>query len=163
MKRGVMLNPSQHMARALHTLNLWTQTILLEDEPQPDYAELIETARPIAVVVGSPPIYAEDYDASGDEEFLEAITTLEPELFLLETVRGLGGPRFKEFFEDLIEDLEVDGRYKVGHGLVNLGGRTRLVIVGINSLKQPVVRNQGDLCDGADTLHAIIRDNLRRI
>lgn len=161
MKRGVLLDPSKHMPEAMHSLNLWTQTVLVENDP--DFDALADEGRPVTAVVGAPAIYAEDPDASGDDHFCEAVYTLQPELFLLETVRGLAGPRFVRFLATLEDDLGSDGRYRVGHGLVTIDGKTRLVVVGINSLKDPLIRNQGDMSDGADTISGIIRDNLRRL
>jgi len=81
------------------------------------------------VVVGSPAIWVEDEDASREDEFLDAVEALEPSLFLLETVRGLGSPRHKEFLDDLLEEFESMG-YMVDAKVITVGGQRRLVILG---------------------------------
>ena len=116
------------------------------------------------LVVGAPPIWADDEDASYDEEFIQAIEQARPRGFVLETVRGLASPRNEHFLLALALDLGDLG-YEVSYEVVELNGRKRLVIVGIRQVFTdeglplhglPMFRSKG-------TTVGLIQDTLARL
>lgn len=91
--------------------------------------DVAEGAPPVDLVVGTPAIYADDEERSQDEAFLQYLEEADARLFVLETVRGLAGPRFEHFLQDLVDDLS-DAGFLVGWDIVSVEGRKRLVIIG---------------------------------
>lgn len=131
----------------------------LESDPEPSYDALQRTHGRFDVVVGAPAIWVDDEDSSEDEEFVMAVEILQPSVFVLETVRGLAGPKYADFLEALVADLAEMG-YTVEHSLVNLGGRRRLVIIGhLGRHSRPVFRTRRG-ARGPSTIRDIIKTNL---
>lgn len=160
-KRTLLLNPSPSITHAVRfILGHDAETVFLDptDEEAPDFARLGR----IDLVVGAPPIWADDEDASCDDLFEDAVQALKPELFLLETVRGLMAPRFVSFLEDFADDM-ADHGYATAFDHLSIGGRRRTVLVGRREDAYPGLPIlKGQHRDGAVTIANVITQNLMK-
>lgn len=126
-KSALLIDPTATMPRALETV-LGFEVGKIDTDSFGRANRYRDLAR-FDLVVGAPAIWAEDEDRSREDHFYEAVDVMQPELFLLETVRGLDAPRHRGFLEDLLDDLGALG-YEVEHKVIELGGRKSLVIIG---------------------------------
>lgn len=165
-KRTLLLSATDTQRRAVADI-LGHDVEELKLDSQSDYNRLGK----IDVVVSSPSIYLKEGSTDEDELFF-ALEELAPELFVIETVRGLTAPRWSGEFEDLIADLETvvtdslgRGQYDVAQEIVTIQGRKRLVIVGRKRVGADAVAptfKSARRDDAAVNIAGIITENLRR-
>lgn len=155
-KRTLLLNPTPAQSQAVPLILGHDAETMTLDPGAPELPNFARLGK-IDLVVGSPPIWVEDPDASCDDDFEDAVRVLKPEVFLLESVRGLMAPRCFHFLQDFADDL-ADIGYVVGFDQVTLGGKRRTVVIGRRDGEFPVLRvTHGH---AATAIANLLRDNL---
>lgn len=158
--RTLLLSPADHHRRA-------AEQILghdVEEHKLSDEADYGAVGR-INVIVTAPEVYLQNGPTADEDELVYAIEELEPELFVIETVRGLAAPRWADEFDALLGDLEGpddgDPLYRVAHKILQIDGRHRMVIIGRKDKVEPTF-NTARRNDAAVCIANLITENLRR-
>lgn len=156
MIKTVLLAPADHhraaLDRARHDARV--EVVPLDDStPLPDWSDY--SPGEVDLLLGAPRIYVDDEANSDDEEFVQAVRDLQPDVFILETVRGLASPKYEGFLHDLMDDL-ADRNYRVGWNLIRVGKARRVLIVGVRE-RLEVLPYVGPYLD------TTIRENLNRV